>query len=269
MKSINNAAAIINAMTIKESADTTAARVEFVKAVKYDAAEAKKKKTKADHQKVSKLTARARARYNKAIQADTFAALLENKGTPAIVNLCHNPYFYAAETIDDKDEVSFAPAPLSLSAFIPYAAEKGVTVSNPDAYAAAVKDAIDLCVVRVAQGIEHQNMDALLSDLEASAAVKALAASPVEHKTVETYLQAALDAICCISGEDGANVYKIKRCDSKYIAKALGTNPLTGNVVNPQDARRYAIMFRVMRRAIAGESYAVEVANKEEKKESK
>ena len=270
MKNITN--------TIITSETTTAAREAYITAAKEAAAAALKKKTLKEHKTAQRLAAQAHTKYNQDIQADTFAAILKIDTAPAIVTLSEVGYYSAAVGLDKKGEVEFAPAPLSLHAFIEYAAENGVQVSSPDTYAGAVKDTVDLSILKLAQGLEDEDVVALSARLEASDSVKEYAGVKCTETTpesigyglVEKHLQAAIDALVFVAREDNTNTYRVKRSDVRWLEASYGVNRTTGKIVNPENTTRYEKIFRIMRRVIGGEVYAVEVKEKKEgKKESK
>lgn len=267
MKNIENAIII--------TAETTAARDEYIAAAKKAAAESLKKKTLKEHKNAQRLAAQALAKYNKAIQADTFAAVLKIDDAPVLVTLSEVGYYNSVVGLNKKGEVDYALAPLSLASFIEYAAENGVKVSSPDTFVRAVKDTVDLSILKLAQGLEDEDVSALSARLEASDSVKEYAgvkctdATPesIGYGLVEKHLQNAIDALVFVARADGSNTYRVKRSDVRWLEASYGVNRTTGRIVNPENATRYEKIFRIMRRVIGGEAYAVEV--KEGKKESK
>ena len=217
-----------------------------------------KKKTKKEHKSFDKQVKDAMREYNKLIQADVFAAILADKSAPAMVTLAAVGYYSAAVGIDKDNKVKFAPAALSLSDFIEYLNDNGSAVSAPDAYAAAVKNTVDLAILKLAQGLEAENVVDLAARLEASDVVKEYAGAKCTESTpesigyglVESHLQAALDSLVFISREDGKNSFRVKRSDVRWLEASFGVNKTTG----------------IMRRVIGGEAYEIEVKEKKEKK---
>lgn len=259
---------------IKTAETTTIARAEYIKA-----AAAHLKNIEADKkQSICKKSARAAAdalrKYNAALQSDVFAAIL-TIDAPAIVTLSEVGYYAAAVGLDAEGNPEFSPAPLSLSAFIDFLKENGKSVSSPDTYAAAVKDAVDLSILKLAQGI-GDDMDTLRGKLSPSDHVKALSGIVCTEETpesigygnVETHLQAAIDALVCIAREDGKNTFRVKRMDARYLEAAYGVNRVTGHIINPENGTRYEKIFRIMRRVIGGEAYGIEVKEKKEDKKA-
>lgn len=260
MKNIN--------VIISESTATTSA--EYVKLAAAHAQNVEKNRPVKTCKASGKLAAQALAKYNASIQADVFAAILAIDA-PAIVTLSEVGYYSAAVGLDKEGQVKFAPAALSLSDFIAFLSDNGKAVSSPDTFAAAVKDAVDLSILKLAQGI-GDDLEVLRGKLSPSDHVKALSGivctdetpESIGYGNVETHLQTALDSIICIDRGDGKNVYRIKRMDARWVEASYSVNRVTGHIVNPENDSRYEKIFRIMRRVIGGEAYGIEV--KENKK---
>lgn len=262
-------------INIIESVSTIEARAAYIKAAQDAAAAATKKKTKKEHQVYDRAAAKALAKLNQSIQLDNFDAIISVKDAPALVTLCEVGYYSAAAGLDKNGQVKYEKAVFSLRAFIEFMGEKGLTVSAPDSYAAAMRDAIDLALLKLAQGIEAEHLDTLSTRLEASDAVKALAGVKCSEQTpesigyglVEKHLQAAVDSLIFVGRENGTNSFRVKRSDCRWIETSFAKNRVNGNLVAPQENTRYYMMFKVLRRVIAGEAYDVE-AEKAEKAEN-
>ena len=263
-------------LTITTSKTTIDAANKYGKLAAIHAANVKQDKKKSICDKSNKDAQKALKEYNRAQQKDVFDAILSTTNAPALVTLAEVGYYSAAVGLDKAGKIKFEDAPLSLSDFIEYLKDNDRNVSSPDTYAAAVKDAIDLSLLKLAQGLEHEDVNALADRLEASvkvkeyAGVKCTEATPesIGYGLVESHLQAALDSLIMCPREDGKNVYRVKRSDCRWLEVAFGTNRATGKIVSPENGTRYDKIFRIMRRVIGNEGYDVEVKEKKEGKKA-
>lgn len=211
---------------------------------------------------------------NKCRQADAFALARDNSA-PIVALSEMGVYSACSFTFDKKTGApvfSDRDALLSLDAFVTSSGD----ITADAMWRGAVKDAVHLSIIKLAQGMK-KDIPALMLRMKVSSYVanavkngKKNKDGEMSYEVVQLALQTALDSIIYDTGDrdDGKNMYRVNRQACRWLEASYGINGTTGAIVCPRDGGMYDRMFFVLRHVVANMPLDIEVA-KEMAKESK